>query len=186
MSTLPFSDQQCFFVAILAFIVLGFYRGWRRELISLVFVLIAVILVQPGTSGNLLQFLERLPGAIGVLLTGRPQSTGAGATGPFLGAWGTLLIFALIVALGYYIGTRAFPKPVTPTERFIGVVPALVSGFFVLGYLRNFVGQSLFTVAIQPPDPANYVPVILVIAIISVVIGLIAARSKKSAPPAKK
>ena len=44
--------------------------------------------------------------------------------------------------------------------------------------------QARPAVAVQAPDPANYVPVIFAIAIVSLVVALIAARAKK--PPAKK
>ena len=72
-----------------------------------------------------------------------------------------------------------------PQERFVGIVPAVISGAFVLAYLNSYfpkdsTGQSLFTVAVQPPDPGNYVPVIFVIAVVAVVIALIAARAKKT------
>lgn len=190
---LPISDQQCFFIAILAFIVGGFIRGWRREIISLVFVLLAVVLVGPNTSQTVGAFLSRLPATLGYLFGFTPASqpnvipqgcTAQGCMTPF---W-SLLIFACLVALGYIIGNRVFPRPSTPHERFIGVVPAVISGAFILGYLsKYFVGQSgqaRVNITLPAPDPTNYVPIILVIAIVAVVIGLIAARAKKA--PAKK
>ena len=190
MSSLPFTDQQCFFVVMLAFIVIGFQRGWRRELVSLVFVLLGVFLVRPDSSRTFAQFLARLPGTITFFMTGTPQPSVAGPTTTPLGAWGSLLLFAIVMGIGYFVGNKAFPaKPATPHERFIGIVPAVISGAFVLAYFSSFfpknaAGQSLFTVAVQPPDPANYVPVIFVIAVVAVVIALIAARAKKT--PAKK
>jgi hypothetical protein len=96
-------------------------------------------------------------------------------------------VFLLIVGLGYYIGNRAFPKPGMPQERFVGIVPAIISGAFILAYLSSMLPRSngnLVTVAVQAPDPANYVPVIFAIAIVSLVVALVAARAKK--PPAKK
>lgn len=191
MSSLPFTDQQCFFVAMLAFIVVGFQRGWRREVITLVFVLLAVFLVRPDSSKVFGQFFSRLPSTLGFLFTGSAQNGSSGSANTnFLGPWGALLVFALIIALGYYVGNRAFPqKPATPTERFIGVVPAVVYGAFILAYLGSFfpkdaAGRALFTVAIQPPDPGNYVAVIFVIAVVALVVALIAARAKKT--PARK
>ncbi len=196
MSSLPFTAQQCFFVAILVFIVVGFQRGWRRELVTLVFVLLAVLLIRPGSGGGFIsELLARIPAVFGYIATGSTSTTAATstATSNFLGPWGTLLGFALVVAIGYVVGQRAFPKPTTPTERFLGIVPSVVSGAFILGYLtsgnffaKNQQGQSFFSIVVQPPDPTNFVPVIFAIAIIAVVIGLIAGRAKKSAPPAKK
>ena len=196
MSSLPFTASECFFVAILVFIVVGFQRGWRRELITLVFVLLAVILIRPSTDGGFIaSIFARIPALFSYLFTGSTQtgSTGAAISNNFLGPWGTLLIFAIVVAIGYVVGNRAFPKPTNPTERFIGIVPSVISGAFILGYLtsgnffaKNQQGQSFFSVVVQPPDPTNYMPILLVIGIIAVVVGLIAGRAKKAAPPAKK
>ncbi|MBV9231410.1 MAG: hypothetical protein JOZ18_19020 [Chloroflexi bacterium] len=190
MSSLPFTEQQCFFVVMLAFIVIGFQRGWRRELVTLVFVLLGVFLVRQDTGRTFAQFLARLPGTITFFMTGTPQPGVAGpATSP-LGPWGSLLLFAIVMGVGYFVGNKAFPaKPATPQERFIGIVPAVISGAFVLAYLDSFLpkdasGRSALVVNVQSPDPGNYVPVIFVIAVVAVVIALIAARAKKS--PAKK
>ncbi|HEU5230571.1 MAG TPA: hypothetical protein VFU49_22305 [Ktedonobacteraceae bacterium] len=188
--SLPFTDQQCFFVAILVFAVVGFQRGWRREMVSLVFVLMAVFLVRPDSSKSFGQAVSRLPGTFSFLVTGTAQSGPANAGGVnLLGPLGSLLIFVAIAAVGYLVGNKAFGKPTTPQERIIGIVPAIVSGAFVLAFLSNFfpknpAGQSLFTVAIQPPDPGNYLPVIFLIAVTALVVALIAARTKKT--PAKK
>jgi len=192
---LPFTEQQCFFVTILVFVIVGFQRGWRRELITLVFVLLAAILIRPGTntSRGIVSFLTRIPSLISYLFTGTAgsSSTAGNSFTNFIGPWGTLIAFALIVALGYFIGNKAFPKPTTPGERFIGIVPAVISGAFILAYLtsgsffpKNQQGQSFFSVVVQPPDPSNYMPIIFVIAVIAAVIGLIASRAKK--PAAKK
>ncbi len=196
MSSLPFTDSQCFFVAILVFIIVGFQRGWRRELITLVFVLLAVILIRPDSNGGFLTGLfARIPAMFDYLFSGstRTGATGTAVSNNFLGPWGTLLVFAIVVAIGYVVGNRVFPKPTTPTERFIGIVPSVISGAFILYYLttgnffaKNTAGQSFFSVVVQPPDPTNYMPIIFVIAVVAVVVGLIAGRAKKSAPPAAK
>lgn len=193
MSSLPFTDQQCFFVVIFAFAVGGFIRGWRRELISLVFILLAAALVHPSTNQSVTQFLTRLPATIGYLISGtaRPATvtTAAAPANPFF----TLLLFALIGVAGYYIGNRAFPKPAAQHERFIGILPALVSAAAVLWYIntggffaKTTSGQTTFSTVFMLPDPTNYVPVLFVIAVIAVVVALISARTKKSAPPAAK
>ena len=187
--SLPFTEQQCFFVAILAFIVIGFMRGWRRELMSLVFVLLASFLVRQDTSNMVGGFFSRLPALIGYATSGSsPQPTTANTTflgGPF---W-SLIIFATIVGLGYYVGNRAFPAPTSPQERFIGVVLSVLAGAFVLGYLSSYFrttgGRSAIVVDVQSPDPMNYLAIIFTIAIIAVGVAMFVAR-KKSAPPAKK
>lgn len=191
MSSLPLADYQCFYVAILVFIVIGFQRGWRRELVTLVFVLLGFfLLISPSSSKTFFDFLARLPGVLAYLFSGSAgQSSTAAPSFNFLGQWGSLLLFAIVVGLGYYVGNKAFPKPNTPSERFIGVIPALISGAFIIGFVNVFMkagaqtsGPSNVTVAIQTPDPATYLPVILVIAIVAAVIALIAARAKKPAP----
>jgi drug/metabolite transporter (DMT)-like permease len=190
MSSLPFTDQQCFFVAIFVFIILGFQRGWRRELISLVFILLGVFLVNSGNFKTVSSFLTRIPNMIGFLITGSQTSANPviQPVANVLGPWGPLLLFAAIVVVGYLVGNKAFPKPATPSDRFLGIIPAIISGAFVLVYLGSFfpkdaTGHTVFSVAVQSPDPANYISVIIVIAIVAVVVALIAARAKK---PAKK
>ena len=192
MSTLPITGQQCFFVAVIIFVALGFTRGWKREVISLLFILLGVALINPNNNQSLLQYIQRIPDLISYLFTGRfaatPAPTSSTGSSPLI----TLLVFGLVVLLGYYVGNKAFPKPATPAERFIGIVPALISAAAVLYYLENggfFAktsnGASVATV-FAIPDPSQYVPLIVVIAVIALIIALISSRAKKSAPPAKK
>lgn len=183
------AEQQCFYVAILAFIVVGFQRGWRRELVSLVFVLLGVFLVNPTTSRGVANFFALLPSVLSYLFT-------AGKSGPpsaspvndtiFTSSIGTLLIFGVIVGLGYYIGNRVFPKPALPQDRFIGVIPGVISGAFVIGYLSNYFprdtqGRPSLTLNLQLLDPGNYIPILFAIAVVALVVALIAARAKKTA-----
>jgi hypothetical protein len=183
---LPLTSQQCFFFTMFAFIVVGFTRGWRREIMSLVFILLAVALIHPNTSDALHGFFARLGNFIAYLggsgqLNAPPTSSGLDFLG---GPFWSLIIFWLIVALGYYIGNRVFPKPTTPADRFIGVIPAIISGAFVLFYLSSYAsptgGQGNLQVQIAPPDPTNFAPVIFFLALIALVVGLIASRLKKA------
>src|ERR1700730_16164203 len=41
--SLPFTAPQCFFVGIIVFALIGLQRGWRREVISLAFVLVGLL-----------------------------------------------------------------------------------------------------------------------------------------------
>jgi len=186
--SLPFTETQCFDVAIRVFIVVGFQRGWRRELVSLVFVLLGIFLIRPDSGKTFSEFLTRLPQVFGFLVTGSSGSNAqppAQATDFFLGPWGAIILFAAIVGLGYFIGNKAFPKPGTPQERSIGIIPGIVERGFIIAYLSSLIpktanGQSLFTVAVQAPDPGNFVPVLFLIAIVAVIVALIAARAKKA------
>ncbi|GCE14107.1 hypothetical protein [Tengunoibacter tsumagoiensis] len=179
------AEQQCFFVAILAFIVVGFQRGWRRELVSLVFTLLAVFLIHPETSKSFGEFLGRLPGLFGYL-TNQPTNVDSSQPANFFGGYiGSLIIFSFIVALGYYIGNKVFPRPITAQERFIGIVPAIIAGSFILNYLNNYfpknaAGQPSITLNLEKVDPSNYIPIIFVIAIVAILIAWIAARAKKA------
>src|SRR5689334_10713548 len=100
--SLPFSGPQCFFIAILGFIVLGFQRGWRRELVSLVFVLLASVLIHADTSDNISSFLGRIPVVFAYMTNSTPPAPASPSflAGPF---W-SLIIFTGIVVLGYIVG----------------------------------------------------------------------------------
>src|SRR5436305_5249664 len=105
MAVLPFSDSQCFFFTILAFAVVGFYRGWKKEILSLLFVLIAVFLVHPSGDQTFPQAIARIPAAVVYLLSGKAGAAPTGTPPPsVLGSWGPLLAFLLIAAIGYYVG----------------------------------------------------------------------------------
>ena len=169
-----------FVIAILAFMILGFQRGWRREVISLVFVLLATFLVNVKTSDFVGSFLSHIPGAITILLGGTPSQ--APAQGPLITGWvPSLLIFAGVVILGYF-------KPATPPERIIGIIPGVLSGAFILWYLEGFIqaatGNPTIPLNFADSDPGKYVPIIFVIGILALVVAVIAARAKKA--PAKK
>jgi hypothetical protein len=184
------NGPMCFFIVILVFLVLGFQRGWRRELVSLVFVLLASVLIRADTSDGVGNFLGRIPVVLALMVGANTPETSStpqtsDATPLLAGPMWSLLIFGGVVVLGYIIGDRVFGKPATPQERFIGVIPGVISGAFVLGYLSNYVqsvsGSPNLTLDLSTTSPANYVPVIFVIAILALVIALIAARIKKAA-----
>ncbi len=189
MAILPFTDSQCFFFTILAFAVVGFYRGWKKEVLSLLFILIAAFLVRPSSGGGFTEMIARLPATISYLVSGTVSpSSGPAPTTAFLGPWGPILAFLLIAALGYYLGEKAFPKPASPTERILGILPAIAAAALFLAFLNssNFfakdaAGHSVFSISLQPPDPGQFVPILLVISILVVIGGLIATRAKKTA-----
>src|SRR5579875_2815663 len=60
--SLLLTAPQCFFLVILIFAVVGFQRGWKRELVSLGFSLGAVLFLYLGGGNGLAQFVFiRLP-----------------------------------------------------------------------------------------------------------------------------
>lgn len=192
---LLFTSQQCFFVAILAFGVLGFWRGWRRELVVLGFALAGVLFLMINGGQGVADFLfVKTPKILQEIFSSgsikeppKPSASTVLIT--------TLLTFAAFVAAGYLIGNRAFPSKggLTPTERFLGVIPGLVTGYFVMFYLTNNLFKALpVSVSWQTPSQSvigQYVPWLFLFAIVAIVAGLISSRMKKSgggAPPAKK
>jgi hypothetical protein len=186
------TPQQCFFIAMIAFGVIGFWRGWRREVISLAFALTGVLflLLKGGDALAQLVFVKTPVVLHYIFSSGPAPAPAAPSANAVLTV--TLITFVLIVVLGYIIGNRAFPsKNLTPGERLLGVLPGLVTGYFLITYIANiFASSPLITVGFGTPAEnlvTNYVPLLIIVAIVVVVAGLIASRSKKaSAPPAKK
>jgi hypothetical protein len=184
MSSL-FTGPQCFFIAILAFVVLGFRHGWRREVISLVFVLLATALVNSRTSDYVSSFLGRIPTGFAYLMGATPPPAQPVS---FLGGplW-SLFIFFGVVILGYFIAYKVFPGKPAPPERFIGIIPGVISGAFILSYLMTyFLGNanaSTLSFDLTSTDPIKYIPIIVIIAVLAFVVAMIAtARAKKAAP----
>lgn len=186
MSSIPITAQQCFFVAIFVFIVAGFFRGWKRELVSLVFILLGVVLLNPISVNAIGQFLVRLPATISYLTTGNATNPAPLPQQNYtFGPLGTLIIFFLIIAIGYYAGNQAFPKPATAGERFIGIIPALVAGAVVLYYLdhsgifSSTGNGTTFATVFEIPDPGTYLPFLFIVAIIALIVALISNRVGK-------
>src|SRR5207248_1132330 len=108
--------QQCFFIAVIGFAVVGFRRGWRREIISLAFILTGILFLLFGSLG-LSQFVFiNLPRATQALFTGVTETQPAptiAASDPRV-AVATAITFIVFVALGYLLSQRLSPKPANP------------------------------------------------------------------------
>ena len=143
--------------------VLFLYLGGGKSLAQFVFVRLPVILqvVSGGTSSTK---PPPSPSDVNVLAT-------------------TVIAFVAIVALGYIIGNRAFPKAVTPADRFLGVIPAVVTGYALITYVTNVFAKSpLITIGVNTPSQSligNYLLIIFMVAVVAVIAGLIAANAKK-------
>jgi len=188
--TFLFTPQQCFVFAIVAFGVIGFWRGWRREVISLAFALTGVLflLLNGGDALAQLAFVKT-PIVIHDIFSSGPMTTPS-KPDPTAVLIVTLITFVVIVVTGYIIGNRAFPgKTLTPAERLLGVLPGLVTGYFLITYIANIFSKSpLITVGFGTPTQnvvTNYVPLLIIVAIVVVVAGLIASRAKKPGGAAK-
>lgn len=177
---------QCFFLVILAFAVVGFQRGWKRELVSLGFSLGAVLFLYLGGGNGLAQFVFiRLPVIAEVVVNNSgkapPPSTTAVPAVDILIT--TIVTFVVIIGAGYLIGNKAFPKPASPPERLLGILPAIVSGYFLMLYVTNVLTKtSLITFGVSTPNQGvvgNYMLIIFIIAVVVVVAALIATSAKK-------
>jgi hypothetical protein len=186
-----FTPQQCFIIGIAAFGLIGFWRGWRREVISLAFALTGVLflLLNGGQALAELVFVKT-PVVLHYLVSSSPA---AAPPKPDANAVliVTLISFVVIVVAGYLIGNRAFPgKNLPPAERLLGVLPGLITGYFLITYISNtFANSHLITVGVNTPTETvitNYVPILIIVAIVVVVAGLVIARAKKPSAPAKK
>ncbi len=184
--SLLLTAPQCFFLVILAFAVVGFQRGWKRELVSLGFSLGAVLFLYLGGGGGLAEFIfVRLPviAQIAVNSSGSTPhaSTAVVSTGDVLIT--TIVTFVVVIGAGYLIGNKAFPKPVAPAERLMGILPAIVSGYFLMLYVTNVLTKaSLITFGISTPTQGavgNYMLIIFIVAVVVIVAALIATNARK-------
>ncbi len=167
---------QCFFIIIFAFAVIGFIRGWRREIVSLAFTLAAVLIGALGGGALVAEAVfVRLP----LAFQDPPTSLEVIIV--------TAVTLVALIALGYLIGNRSFPKPTTPAERFWGAIPAIVAGIAIyatVSRLTNLFNKGpAFTVAVPNPSSdmiGNYLLLIFIVLIVLLIIGLVASSAKKS------
>src|SRR2546425_13111557 len=97
------SATQWFFIAIVIFGLIGFQRGWRREIISLAFIVTGILFLMFGQV-SLAQFIfVNLPRAVEALLTGATATQPAptiSSSDPRVGI-STTIAFIVFIALGY-------------------------------------------------------------------------------------
>ena len=190
--SLQLTAPQCFFLVILAFAVVGFQRGWKRELVSLGFSLGAVLFLYLGGGNGLAQFLFlRLPVIAQIVVGGQSSNapqTGSVSTSDVLIT--TIVTFIVIIGAGYLIGNRAFPRPNAPAERLLGILPAIVTGYFLMLYVTNVLAKaSLITFGVSTPKQdvvGSYMLIIVVAAVVIIVAALVATSAKKPSGPPKK
>ena len=182
---------QCFFIAMIGFAVVGFRRGWRREIISLAFILTGILFLIFGSLGLAQLVFINLPRATQALFTGVTETQPAPtitASDPRL-AVATAIAFIVFVALGYLVSNKVAPKPGNPAERIWGVIPAVISGYAILTFITTAFGKAaLLKFNVDTPSQgliSGYLLVIFVVVVVAIVVGLIAASSKKSSPPKK-
>src|SRR5579884_2490239 len=110
--------QEYLFFIILITGLIGFLRGWRREIVSLAFLLAAILFLAVGGGTWVADLLfVRIPFAFGngSRIPPAPSDTTITLT--------TLITFVIIVAIGYLVGNRVFPKAALPVDRLMGIIP---------------------------------------------------------------
>lgn len=155
--------------------MIGYRRGWRRELFLVPFVLAAVLFLYLNEGKNLAQFLTQL--------LFDKQAGDVSSRTVFIV---TLFALAVIVGLGYIIGGRMFPKPATPQDRVLGIIPASITGFLVMYYITTtlfpatqsaVIGQGL--IEVDQIHIGYYILVLFIILAIVLVVRLVAASAGK-------
>jgi hypothetical protein len=177
-------------IGIIVMCIIGFPRGWKREMISLAAIITGLIFLGLG-GGPAMAFLL----FVGVPFLFRAIQNGAPNTGVQVQSLPSpdstailvtsIVCFFLIIGLGYVIGKRIVDKPSKPVEHFLGLIPAAISGYilttYVLGAIPLFAGLPLFSSQLMKVDFS--VPSFLFIFIMAVLVvaaALIAGARKKT------
>jgi hypothetical protein len=184
--TWQLTPLQCFFIAIVAFGVIGFQRGWRREVISLAFTLTGILFLIFGSVGLSAFVYYKLPHAIASLTSGvqSTQSTpNLTADDPKV-AITTVIAFLTFIALGYLVSTKVMPKATLAPDRLWGIIPGIISGYAILTFFTNALSKaSLFQLNVNTPTQSligSYLLVVFIIIVVVVILALISASAKKS------
>ena len=180
-------QDALFLISIIVFGIIGYRRGWQRETVSLLFIIVGVVFLNlsGGTylSRLLYQFLEGKSISDANLLRSHPNVLTVV----------TIASLVVIIALGYIISIRS-PKPKDGQARTLGLIPGIITGA-VIGaeltfYLLPNSGKSVITTGTIEMN-LNFlgsatVLLVFVIAVVVVVIGLMAARQPKKSGEAAK
>ncbi|MEO8973472.1 MAG: CvpA family protein [Ktedonobacteraceae bacterium] len=175
---------QCFFLIVLVFAVAGFMRGWRREILSLAFILAAVLVIGIGGGQVVAQWIfVRIPLAFqdpnNLQRPPSPNSTEIIIV--------TVLTFVAMIVIGYLIGNRVFPKPTTPADRVWGLVLGIIAGlaiYFTISQITPVLSKGS-DIGLLVPSPnqsviGNSLLLIFVVLVVLVIVGLITSNVKKS------
>jgi hypothetical protein len=182
---------QFFLIAILAFGIVGFQRGWRREIVSLAFTLTGILFLTFGSQGLAHFIYISLPRALSTLTNGITfiQPASSIATDDPRVAISAAITFLLFIILGFLVSNRVAPKPAGTSEKLFGVIPGIIGGYAIMTFLsKALTYSSLFRFDVHTPDQSligSYLLVIFIIIVVVVVLALISAGSKKSASPKK-
>jgi hypothetical protein len=176
-------QDALFLLSFITFGIIGYQRGWQREVVSLLFIILGVgfLNLNGGAylSKLLYQFLENKSISNTDLLPGHSHYR--------VWIFVTIASLIVIIALGYIIGSRR-PKAKSGQERTLGLIPGLITGAVIGAEVTYFLlpssAKSVITTGTLQMN-LNFlgnitVLLIFVIAVVAVVIGLMASRPKKS------
>jgi len=178
------NSGQFYLIIIAIFAIIGFARGWRREVISMAFIVPTVLFLYIGGGNGLASFFLRVPYGTN-LFTGGAVGPKTPPPPPDANQVLVVSVITLIVAiaLGFLVGNRAFKPTGTPTERFLGIIPGLAEGVAIIAMIgRLFASNPQITVGTATPNPNNLgngFLVIFLIAVAALIIGLLARRVGK-------
>jgi hypothetical protein len=182
-------STQLFAIGIGIFGLIGFLQGWRRALVVLVFVLVAIVFLLLG-GGNVIAeiFFVRIPQTINVLTGGAigPKSPSPPSANQVLIA--KLITLGLALILGYSFAGRGF-KPTDASlgpfkykiegplsSNLVGIIPGMVTGYALMSYLNQLFAAnptvSLGISSVNTNTVGSYIVVIVIVAIVALVIGL--------------
>ncbi len=191
--SLTLQSPQCFAIGILIFGLIGFLQGWRRMIVIMGFVLATILFLSIfGAQGLATFFFVRIPQTVSVLTGG---AIGPKGTPPPPGSTEVLIteVVTIVIAmiLGFVFSNRGFPVlklgdikfTAHTTDRFIGVIPGMITGFAVISYFSHlFAANPNIAVGVATPNPntlGDYIVALVIIAIVVLVIGLLTARLGK-------
>lgn len=182
------NSGQFYLIIIAIFAIIGFARGWRREIISMAFIVPTVLFLYVGGGNGLAGFfLQRIPYGTNFLTAGAvgPKTLPPAPDGNQVLVVSVITLVAVIV-LGFLVGNRAFSAKDSashPTHRFLGIIPGMVEGVAIVAMIgRLFASNPQITVGTATPNPNNLgngFLVIFLIAIAALIIGLLAGRVGK-------
>lgn len=175
---------QCFVFFLLITAIIGFMRGWMREVITMAIILGGVLFLLNGGDGLIHIFLfNNLPNALHVLFFGSPAAASdppdpANPTGDFLF---NSAAFVGTMALGYGVGHKYGQPATTNQHRVLGIMPGLVSGAAMAYYVSNAILPSA-TIDLSSPSGAItrfYLPIILGLGLLVLVVIMLISRAGK-------
>lgn len=172
--------MQCFLVILLITGLIGFTRGFLREVITMAIVLATVVFLVNGGDGLLHNFFfVNLPAAMRDLVYGNSSVTVGTPTvtttpNPTTNNLFGVASFLSLTGLGYFVGHRYGGKPATNLHRLGGVLPGLVNGAAVSYYAS----QSILPATVDVTSPSSaltqaYLPVVLGIGLVGLIAVLV-------------